>query len=539
VTAALQAALCQSIVAAANVSYANAATPVCTVAGQTVLTAPTVTANGLVTVSGYVILQWSATPTLANLALAVVERDALAAALTTSYAAIFASTGLTVVPNCACDGLTTVVDFASSGLGYANVTPALAGPAQCDARLVYNATATVTALVGVDDGSVAPAYKGKYCSSPQLVAGGVAGVPGTGACKIYGVSTGSGDTAQATATDLKVASCSVGTGGAYTGDLPTLTFTAPTSTAVTRVLAAGAVTVSASSFAMGTPTIIPAQVLYPAVAGTVYFSGTGNGVYDTTTGIPTASFPVPPAPGTTASATPVMGLLAVSLTGGVGYTAGSTLRITGPGGCAASVVINQVTTAGPTAATGIPVTVSIFARRSISAESGTGCTGFTGYTITACNNTIQGDPCTNTVATTVAAVQLTVMGMSNIVPGSGYTVTPTPTFTASTITALLSNTATVTVAGVAVTSSTTIAAGSTVGVANSGVATFALTNAVTYPVGTFLSFIGAAGGNANTALLDIVTRVTASSANSVTVGVPLAFTNTATDRIITVSPSTP
>ncbi len=159
--------------------HAVAAFLPCTVTGVVSLAEPTAAA-----VYGYAAVQWYSAPTTTQLNFASAQIVTLLQGLATNTSGIFAGTNLTVTPNCACDGNELVTNPSTQAFGYSPIIGSNLPGAACDARL------SSTPSVGIDNGSVTPANRGKFCSSPQLVAGGVAGTPGTGSCAVYGVSTG-------------------------------------------------------------------------------------------------------------------------------------------------------------------------------------------------------------------------------------------------------------------------------------------------------------------------------------------------------------
>lgn len=139
-----------------------------------------------VLVNGYALYGWNAVPSAVNLNAVTAARDQRVQQLTTNTGGQFSLAGVT--PNCACNGMGTVTASSTSQDSFYNTLSGIPGPVQCGAKLVYN-TANPTGVinvVGVDDGSSSAANFGRYCSTPA-VSGGVAGVPGAGSCRQYGV----------------------------------------------------------------------------------------------------------------------------------------------------------------------------------------------------------------------------------------------------------------------------------------------------------------------------------------------------------------
>lgn len=145
--------------------------------------------NGLnVLASGFAFFNWTTYPTAANLNQAQTLRDARVAALTSNATNVLGTALPGAIVNCACNGMDSVIISNTSPFTYnVNIT-GVPGPMQCGARLTYNPSvpSAINSQVGVDDGSQNSANFAKFCSTP-VVQGGVLGVPGAGACRVYGV----------------------------------------------------------------------------------------------------------------------------------------------------------------------------------------------------------------------------------------------------------------------------------------------------------------------------------------------------------------
>jgi hypothetical protein len=168
-------------------------------------------------VAGRLRWRWAAPPSADAVAVVRARRDALVAALAADADAVLKRARLpglhSFTLDCACRGATPVVDATGDGVAYAPVPDA--APALCGAALTRARREDPTALVGVDDGSASGgADVGKFCAWPTPPPGGVEGVPGVGACRRYGVSTGEADRAAARATALRVVRLAVTAAGA-------------------------------------------------------------------------------------------------------------------------------------------------------------------------------------------------------------------------------------------------------------------------------------------------------------------------------------
>lgn len=223
-------------------------------------------------VNGFVTTLWSATPTVTQLSFASSLRDSMIATLTTNTSTLTGFPSSTA--NCACNGISVVTAVSTDTLVYStNVTTP--GPMQCGARLSFSPAALVTNQVGIDDGTVAAANRGKYCSTPA-VSGGVVGVPGTSSCIQYGVIASNSGSSQATATvsgaqllaGRVTALTTVTTGAGYTS-APTVTISAPTQIPAQ-------VTVTVTSAGAATAAVTPTDN-GPYVGTTLTASALGNG----------------------------------------------------------------------------------------------------------------------------------------------------------------------------------------------------------------------------------------------------------------------
>ena len=309
----------------------HAAFMTCTVTGTVSLTTPTQAA-----VYGYATVQWYSTPTAQQLNLATAQVATLLGSLSTNTSGIFAGTNLTVTRNCACDGNLEVFDTNSTPFGYAPIVGSGLPTGFCDAK----EASTVT--VGVDNGLVTPANRGKFCSSPLLVAGGVAGTPGSGTCMSYGVATGANaNSATAAVSSLQVLSASVTAAGVYS-DFP----------AVTDTIGAGTTTY--------TPSVGVVSIGVDTTGSAAAF---GPGDFNDFTSLPTVT--ITGTGGSGAAARPVMGLVGSgAYVANTAYTAGvacgtaavtRTLPWTANNGAAGTVTFSITVTTGATATTAITV----------------------------------------------------------------------------------------------------------------------------------------------------------------------------------------
>lgn len=374
----------------------NAAFLPCTVTGVVSLVTPTSAA-----VYGYAAVQWYSAPTTTQLNFAAAQIATLLQGLATNTSGIFAGTNLTVTPNCACDGDEAVTNPSTQAFGYSTIIGSNLPGAACDARLAP------TASVGVDNGSTVPANRGKFCSSPQLVAGGVAGTPGTGSCAVYGVSTGV-TTLSATATvdGLTPVGATVTNSGSQFADFPTITATPGPATF--RALA------SVDTVVVGV------QGVYGAVP-TVSFSGPGATSQATATAqMLLGSTPAPLTPGVLCP----NDIYPVTVGNG-GFTTAPTVTISVVGGIATSL---DVLSAGA----GWTTTPTLF-------SVGLGANG---NSLAAC--TLEPTIDSTNFFLLVGAVTVTA-------PSSGYTAIPTISFSGGSQVTTATAEATVKVTGVTVT----------------------------------------------------------------------------------------
>lgn len=275
-TPALQTTLCNAITAASGITGASFLP--CTVTGVVSLADPTQAA-----VYGYAAVQWYSAPTTTQRNFATAQIATLLQGLATNTSGIFAGTNLTVTPNCACDGNAPVTSPSTQAFGYSTIIGSNLPGALCDAVLAP------TPSVGVDNGSVSPANRGKFCSSPQLVVGGVAGTPGTGSCAIYGVSTGvTSNTAKAVVDDLVLVGATVtNPGSGYSSVMPTFSINGGSGGSTTTTVSVDSLEETSAATYTGVPTVIFTGTGTPATA-TV-----SMGLYTSSTPI---AFPSPSCP---------------------------------------------------------------------------------------------------------------------------------------------------------------------------------------------------------------------------------------------------
>ena len=393
-TPALQTTLCNAITAASGITGASFLP--CTVTGVVSLADPTQAA-----VYGYAAVQWYSAPTTTQLNFATAQIATLLQGLATNTSGIFAGTNLTVTPNCACDGNEVVTNPSTQAFGYSTIIGSNLPGAACDARLAP------TASVGIDNGSVTPANRGKFCSSPQLVAGGVAGTPGTGSCAVYGVSTGV-TTLSATATvdGLTPVGATVTNSGSQFADFPTIIATPGPATF--RALAS-----------VDTVAVV-AQGQYGAVP-TVAFSGPGATSQATATAQMTLTTTGSP---TSAGAGCPNDIYPVTVGNG-GFTTAPTVTLTVVGGVATTLTVLSSGAGWTTSPTLFTI--------------GTGANG----------NSLSS--CTSTVAVDSADFFLGVASVTVTAPSRGYTSIPTISFTGGSQVTTAVAEATVKVTGVTVT----------------------------------------------------------------------------------------
>jgi hypothetical protein len=181
-------------------------------------------------VNGYAFFTWKSFPTTAELQAAASIRDSRISVLTTSPETILGNVFPGSLPNCACYGIGVVTTPSTSGFPYTVNITGVPG-FTCGAKLTYDGSANGQInQVGVDDGTVNAANRGKYCSTPAT-SGGVLGVPGSASCRQYGVVSFAPGGTQATATvsvtngGVSAASVTVGGSGYYTA--PAVNISAP------------------------------------------------------------------------------------------------------------------------------------------------------------------------------------------------------------------------------------------------------------------------------------------------------------------------
>ncbi len=458
------------------------------------------------TVTGVAIFQWTAVPTLAQNNTANGQRDALAYNLYNSYASVFASTGFAgaMSPDCSCTDSAVSAAF-NSGFSYAAITGSGIPSAQCAATL------TQTTAVGVDNGSVVPANKGKFCSSPLLVADGVAGTPGTGSCAVYGVATSAG-TATATATGFTLATAALGSPTTGCTGLPTADAMPVGGSALTVTAGLGTYTVATAGVCSAVPAVVLTGTGLTGASVTLNMGLVRSAVtfvaspaLKTTTGGATACtaaglYTFAASGGTggvvsvqlTASAVATTGGLTVS-TIGIGYTAAPTTytQLSGPDTCvelASWLSTNQLYIA----LTGVSTTT----------VAGTGAT----TTYTAVPDTT---PCTTNVVLSNTAYTATTIAVTT--PGS-FTSVPAVTMTCA---GGIAGTASVTVGVTAYTpvllgSGYTAAPAVTIsGGGGSGATAIASINAAGQLVGVFAGAVGTGYTSAPTVTLAAPTTSTA------------------------------
>jgi hypothetical protein len=153
---------------------------VCSITGVTTLASPP--AAGIF---GIVAVEWAAVPSPEQLAAAQARVAALAAALEADAAAV-AGAGFALYCGCAGDAVVTAP--AGSAFAYAPVAGSGLPEARCGARLA------ATAAIGTTTTAYPDADFGQFCSSPDVVVGGVEGEVGVDeACYgPLGVATGAG-----------------------------------------------------------------------------------------------------------------------------------------------------------------------------------------------------------------------------------------------------------------------------------------------------------------------------------------------------------
>eukprot|EP00890_Picochlorum_soloecismus_P001211 jgi/Picsp_1/2090/NSC_05555-R1_---NA--- len=138
-------------------------------------------------VNGYSWFNWTSTPSIDDLNVAKFLSKEKVTQLLGNTSALFPFLK-DIKPNCACKGLEKVTDSSTLALNFLSNLTGIPGPVQCSARLIYDKLnpSGIINVVGLDDGSVIAANKGKFCSM-MAVKGGITGLPGSGPCKQYGI----------------------------------------------------------------------------------------------------------------------------------------------------------------------------------------------------------------------------------------------------------------------------------------------------------------------------------------------------------------
>lgn len=147
--------------------------------------------------TGYAYFGWRGIPSVSAYVAAQAVRDNTVSTLTQNPAALVGSSFPTAVPNCECEGTARITTSSTEPFSYSKDVLTLnplppyvleANPMKCGARLTYNSVYpwAIVNQMGIDDGFVIAANRGKFCSSPPLTNGAV-GVPGVGSCRQYGV----------------------------------------------------------------------------------------------------------------------------------------------------------------------------------------------------------------------------------------------------------------------------------------------------------------------------------------------------------------